>query len=88
MVYRVPCSCGKQFIGETKRTLETHIKDHQTTTRRGGTDKSAITEHAWAKQHHPIWNGTSVIEKAKNVDILQTKEAFYVALAKKTKSPN
>ena len=64
VVYRVPCSCGKEYIGETKRAMGTHIKKHQSATRRRETEKFAITEHAWTEQHHPIWDQTSVIEQA------------------------
>ena len=53
---RISCSCGLAYIGETKRSLETRLKEHQATTRRGETDKSAIAEHAWEKQHHPNGN--------------------------------
>ena len=66
VVYKVPCSYGKKYIGETKRALGTRIKEHQSATRRGKIEKSAIAEHAWAKQHHPIWDQTSVIEQAKS----------------------
>ena len=80
VVYRVPCSCGKQYIGETKRTLGTRIKEHQTATKRGENEKSAIAEHAWTKQHHPVWNQTSVMEQARNVNIQRVKEAFFISL--------
>ena len=65
VVYRVPCSCGKEYIGETKRALGTRIKEHQSATRKGEIEKSAIAEHAWTEQHHPIWDQTAVIEQAK-----------------------
>jgi hypothetical protein len=29
-VYAIPCSCGKQYIGETKRTLQFRIKENYT----------------------------------------------------------
>ena len=35
LVCRVPCSCGREYIGETKRALITHIKEHQSASRRG-----------------------------------------------------
>ena len=28
VVYRIPCSCGQVYIGETKRRLETRLKNH------------------------------------------------------------
>lgn len=35
VVYKVPCSCGWVYIGETKRALETRVKEHKPDTRRG-----------------------------------------------------
>ena len=46
VVYRVSSSCGKKYIGETKRAVGTCIKEHQSATRRKETEKSAIAEHA------------------------------------------
>ena len=33
VVYEVPCSCGKVYIAETKRTLETRMKEHRAAAR-------------------------------------------------------
>ena len=52
VVYMVPCSYGKVCIGEIKRALGTHIKEHQTATKTGETDKSAIAEHACDEEKH------------------------------------
>ena len=53
VVYMVPCSHGKEYIGGTKRALGARIKEHQSATIGGETEMSAIAEHAWAEQHHP-----------------------------------
>ena len=45
VVCRVPCGCGIEYIGETKRTLATRLKEHQSTTRCGEVGISAIAEH-------------------------------------------
>ena len=29
VVYRIPCSCGLQYIGETKKALETRLKSNR-----------------------------------------------------------
>ena len=59
VLYQVPCSCSSIYIGKTKRTLETRIKEHMAAIRQGEMEKSAIAEHAWS-QHHPIlWEETS-----------------------------
>ncbi len=53
LVYSIPCSCGKVYIGETTRKLEQRVKEHQDACKRGDEMVSAITEHAW-QQHHTI----------------------------------
>ena len=58
---KVPCSCGKEYIGETKRALGTCIKEHQSATRGREREKSTTAEHAWAEQHHPAWDKTFCI---------------------------
>ena len=88
VVYKVPCSCGKKYIGETKRAFGTHSKEHQAATRRGEVEKSAIAEHAWAEQHHPLWEEISILEQADRDDVLRIKEAFYIATAEHQKSLN
>lgn len=65
VVYRIPCSCGKEYIGETKRALETRLKEHQGATRRVEVEKSAIAEHALAEQHRPAWDKITVFKQAR-----------------------
>ena len=88
VVYKIPCSCGKEYIGETKRALGTRLKEHQAATRRGETKKSAVAEHAWAEQHRPAWDEIAILEQARREDHLRIKEAFCIAVADKEKSLN
>ena len=78
VIYQVPCSCGRVYIGETKRALETRIKEHKAATRRGETTKSAIAEHAWKEHHVILWDET---KEAKNNTTLLIKEALYICLS-------
>ena len=70
MAYSIPCSCGQKYTGKTKRNLEACLKEHQTVTRLGETDKSAIAERAWEEQHQPQWNNTKLLDHARNKNIL------------------
>ena len=88
VVYKIPCSCGKKYIGETKRALGTRLKEHQAATRRGEVEKSAIAEHASAEQHQPLWEEISILEQADRDDVLRIKEAFCIATAEHQKSLN
>ena len=77
VVYKTPCECGQDYIGETKRVLGTRLIEHQATMRRGGTDKSAIAEHPWTYQHCPLWDKISVVDEN---NLLQVREAFHILL--------
>ena len=85
VVYSIPCSCGKVYIGETTRRLEQRISEHQDACRKGEEKKSAVAEHAW-KEHHPIrWQETSVIDRASRFGELRVKEALHIHLPSNTR---
>ena len=58
-VYVIPCSCGKEYIGEIGRAIEIRVKEHCTDIRHNYTKKSALAEHL-AETGHQI-----CIEKTK-----------------------
>lgn len=57
-VYRIPCSCGKVYIGTTKRSMGTRLKEHKANCRLGQTEKSAVAEHALTDGDHSIQFGS------------------------------
>ena len=78
MVCQILCSCGKAYIGETKRWLEIRLREHQDACRTQSLQKSAVAEHAWGS-HHPInWKDTSVIDRARRPEELLLKEAIHI----------
>lgn len=55
-VYLVPCSCGKSYIGETKRSISVRLKEHIKAVQNNAVTKSAICEHlAYADKEHEIY---------------------------------
>ena len=74
VVYWIPCSCGKAYIGKTRRRLETRLKEHQDACQKETVEKSAVAEHAW-ENHHPIkWDETTVVNHARRPKDLLLKE--------------
>ncbi len=45
-VYKIPCECGKVYIGETGRAMQDRIKEHDRDIRLAHTQNSAVSEHA------------------------------------------
>ena len=44
VVYRIPCECGKVYIGETGRPMQDRIKEHDRDIRLARTETSVISE--------------------------------------------
>ncbi len=58
VVYEVPCTYGKVYIGETQCRLGTRIKEHKDACVKNLTDKSAIAKHTWTNDHPINWAKT------------------------------
>ncbi|KAJ8950989.1 hypothetical protein NQ318_006373 [Aromia moschata] len=54
VVYELKCTCGKSYIGQTGRSIQCRVKEHQRHTRLGNTDKAAIAEHVHTNENHKI----------------------------------
>ena len=46
------------------RRLKMRIKEHKDTCKKGATEKSGVTEHAWTNQYSILWDETNVIDQA------------------------
>ncbi|XP_055842593.1 uncharacterized protein LOC129909544 [Episyrphus balteatus] len=53
-VYSVPCSCGSEYIGETKRSISTRLNEHIKAIQKNEVTKSAICEHLAYNTDHFI----------------------------------
>ena len=80
VVYEIPCTCRKVYIGETKRRLGTRLKEHKDACVRCQIDKSAIAEHAWAEDHSINCSGTNlkILQHASHTIELVMKEALCI----------
>ncbi|XP_071476521.1 uncharacterized protein [Diadema antillarum] len=77
-VYRIPCECGKVYIGETGRSLETRLKEHKTCYRRSEWEKSAIVKHAQQSEHRINWEDSKLITSIKNWNTRRIREAIEI----------
>ena len=80
VVYGIPYSCEQVYIGETKRTLETKIKEHQAAAHLGQLEKSAVAKHAWQVGHVIDWSGVRVLDGASKNSVLLIMEALHIRL--------
>ncbi|XP_018309177.1 uncharacterized protein [Mycetomoellerius zeteki] len=60
-VYKIPCSCGQVYIGETGRMVNLRIKEHQRDVRLKHATQSALSEHNIETGHQIQFNKTTTI---------------------------
>ena len=77
-IYNIPCKCGKLYIGETYRPLQTRINEHKRNTTNGEIDKCKIAEHSWEQKHRFQWGKANIISKEDNSRIRKLKESAFI----------
>jgi hypothetical protein len=60
-VYRIPCECGRVYIGQTGRSVDIRIKEHQRHIRLNHPDKSAVAEHSIDQGHRIQFHDASIL---------------------------
>ena len=65
-VYAIPCSCGKVYIGETRRSLKARFKEHGVELKFNIVQKSALAEDSWTSSHHVCLENVRVVVKVDN----------------------
>jgi hypothetical protein len=67
-VYSIPCECEKMYIGQTGRSIETRVKEHQRHIRLAHPEKSAVAEHSINLGHRIELPNTGILEKSRYMD--------------------
>ena len=80
VVYKIPCECGKVYIGETGRAMQDRIKEHNRDIRLAHTQTSAVSEHANETGHLPLWNQVKFIDRDPHRYTRRVKEAIQIRL--------
>jgi hypothetical protein len=60
-VYRIPCECGRVYIGQTGPSMDIRLKAHQRHIRLEHPGKSAIAEHSIAQGHRIQFHNSSIL---------------------------
>lgn len=60
-VYKIDCSCGKSYIGEIGRSLQTRLKEHGADIRNERSWTSTLAEHSSITKHHVCLESASII---------------------------
>jgi hypothetical protein len=60
-VYRIPCECGRVYIGQTGRSVDIRLKEHQWHIRLQHLDKSAVAEHSINQGNRIQFHNSSIL---------------------------
>jgi predicted GIY-YIG superfamily endonuclease len=82
-VYRIECSCGKCYIGETGRSFHTRIKEHGADIKNEWTCTSALVEHSLTMKHHVHLEDTKILAREDHLLKRRIREAIKII-----KNPN
>jgi hypothetical protein len=85
-VYRIPCECGKVYVVQTGRSVESRLKEHQRHICLEQPYKSAVAEHSVDLGRHIQFHNTSVLAtKTQHMDGI-VKEVIEIELHRNSMS--
>lgn len=77
-VYSIPCSCGKVYIGETRRSFGIRLKEHINDITRNRSEKSGLAEHACFSSHYIYMEQAKLVHKEDHYLKIRVKEAIEI----------
>ena len=77
-VYRIPCSCETNYIGETGRSFQTRLKEHRADLKNGCIRTSALAEHCAKTKHQIRLEDTKIIAKEDHYFKRKFREALEI----------
>ena len=80
IAYKIPCECGKVYIGETGRPVQDRIKVHDRDIRLARTETSAVSEHAHNTGHKLLWNEVKFIDRDPYYYTGRVQDAIHIRL--------
>ncbi|EZA53499.1 hypothetical protein X777_07304 [Ooceraea biroi] len=73
------CSnCDCCYIGQTKRCLETRIKEHKSNIKKDVNNYNVVSKHRVENEHEFDWTNTKILHQEKNNRKREIAEMIYI----------
>ena len=77
IVYEVPCKdCDLVYVGQTKRNLNSRLKEHQRAIKQQKPENSALYEHVILYDHVIDWANSRILKTVSNFLKRSTAESW------------
>ena len=76
VVYKIPLSCGKVYIGQSGRCINDRVREHALSMRNG--TGSHLPHHCKECSCEPLLNSTSILRRSKDKVARELAEAMYI----------
>ena len=77
VIYSIPCSCGKVYIGETGHTLHARMLEHKRAVKHGD-PRNAISVHANSTGHPIDWPKSTILAYENNWQRRKIRKAITI----------
>jgi len=85
VVYKINCkNCDQVYVGQTKRHLETRMKEHKNNIRNPSGNYSIVSEHRLSFNHDFEWDRPDILHKEKNRRKREIAEMLFIKKLKKS----
>ncbi|XP_071575957.1 uncharacterized protein [Temnothorax nylanderi] len=79
VVYKIDCeNCDASYIGQTKRHLETRVKEHFNDTKKHDSNFSVVSKHWIQNDHNFKWSDPKILHKERNLKMREIAEMFFI----------
>ena len=79
VVFEVPCKdCDFVFVGQTKRDLNSRLKEHQKAIKQQKPENSALCEHVILLDHVIDWANSRILKTESNFSKRLTAESWFI----------
>jgi len=87
VVYKIECrDCDKVYIGQTKRHLETRIKEHKNNIKNSSGNYSVVTNYRLSEEYDFKWDEPIILHKERNRRKREIAEMFFIKKFMKAKT--